>query len=310
MEDLLLGLSILILLAIAFFYSRSFYYNKMFAWRTQLSTRKFFSYLLPILLKSAISLLLIIFIHNSLRDDHWIELTLFIFVFFLFSIFQSAFSISGFFNRNKHVYGSFLEYLSMSSKLLERASNIPQFRFFKHGGVLVKIGIIALFLLVFIPNASWFVTTNLVFIIFIIFLIALSLLQNNLIYFGLISLIVFQYNTDVITFQNIPYAILLSSYIIIAVGVFLETRLERRMFILINMMPVKRFNFNLGYELVRYQNDITIYQNTINHYYYIYFRKLGMVVVYYTELDAKISNIVVSKMVSYGKSYIRYNYNE
>jgi hypothetical protein len=138
-------------------------------------------------------------------------------------------------------------------------------------------------------------------------MVGLSLLQNNIIYFGLTSLLVFQLNESVIEWNNIPFLPLTLSFFVIVLGVVLETRLERRMFILIKVLPVKRLNFNLGYNIVWDKRSIIIYQNQINHYYYTYFRKIGVVVVYHSIYDAKISFMVLNRMIQYGKRYLTEN---
>ncbi len=295
-----------VLLLIAYYYSSKMYYRQLLNWNNEITWKKVLMYITPISIKSIIALTLLIFIHNSFHDDHLLELTLFIFVFFLFSIFQSSFSIAGFFNRNKYVYGSFLSFFKGSSiklnTLFGKLSNSID-----GAKLIIRLLIIVGFILVFIPNFSLYVTTNIIFLMLIILMVGLSLLQNNIIYFGLTSLLVFQLNESVIEWNNIPFLPLTLSFFVIVLGVVLETRLERRMFILIKVLPVKRLNFNLGYNIVWDKRSIIIYQNQINHYYYTYFRKIGVVVVYHSIYDAKISFMVLNRMIQYGKRYLTEN---
>lgn len=306
MEDLLFIVIILGLLVVSYFYSANMYHKQLHNWNNEISIHKVLIYITPIFIKTMIALILIIFIHNSFHGEHLFELTLFISVFFLFSIFQSSFSIVGFFNRNKYVYGTFLDFFRGSS---ERINGLFNRLSEAINGVtlLIRITIIVGFIIVFIPNISFVVTTNIIFLMLIVLMIGLSLLQNNIIYFGLTSLFVFQLNESSITFDNIPYVILLVSFFILAAGVTLETRLERRMFVLIKVLAVKRLNFNLGYDIVWDKRSIIIYQNQINRYYYIYFRKIGVVMVYHSIYDAKISYLVLNKMIRYGKKYLAQN---
>lgn len=306
MENFIFITLAVIFLVISYFYASNMYYKQLHNWNNEITIKKVFVYFTPIVIKSLIALFLIILIHNSFHDEHLFELTLFIFVFFLFSIFQSSFSIVGFFNRNKYAYGTFLDYFRVSSeKVNGMFKNLSE----TINGVtlLIRVLIIAGFIAIFIPNISFVVTTNIIFLMLIVLMIGLSLLQNNIIYFGLTSLFVFQINKMVITFDNIPYLVLLISFLILVVGVTLETRLERRMFVLIKVLPVKRLNFHLGYDIVWDKNSIIIYQNQVNRYYYTYFRKIGVVVVYHSIYDAKISYIVLNKMIKYGKKYLSNN---
>ena len=306
MQDIIFISLVVIFLTVSYFYASNMYFRQLRNWNHEITWRKVFIYITPIAIKSLVALFLIILIHNSFYDEHLFQLTLFIFVFFIFSIFQSSFSIMGFFNRNKYVYASFLEFFRGTSN---RINGMFQRLGETINGVtfLLRVGIIIGFIAIFIPNISLVVTSNLIFLLLIVLMIGLALLQNNIIYFGLTSLFVFQLNEATITLDNIPYLILFVSFIILAVGVTLETRLERRMFVLINVLPVKRLNFNLGYDIVWDRRSIIIYQNQVNQYYYTYFRKIGIVVVYHSLYDAKISYIVLNRMIRYGKSYLKNN---
>lgn len=306
MEEIIIILCIILFLVVGYAYASNVYYKQLKNWNHEVTVKKVWIYFLPILIKSVIALSFVILVHNAFHDDHILELTLFILIFFLFSIFQSAFSVMGFYSRVKHMYGAFTDYFRMSSSKMNKSLHeyaLP----IKSATFLLRFLVIVGFVVVFIPNFSLFLTVNIIFILFIGMMIILSLLLNNIIYFGMISLFVFQLEEASISFTNIPYLMLFVSFFIIVVGVTLETRLERRMFDLIRVLPVKRLNFKLGYNVILDKKDIIVYQNYVNGYYYIYFRKVGVVNVYYTMYDAKTSDIVINKMIQYGKRYLTNN---
>jgi hypothetical protein len=295
-----------VLLVAAYFYIKILYNNQMQNWISEITVAKVVYYGFPILVKSIIALSLIILIHNNVHYDRIIEFTSFVFVFLLFAIYQSSFSISGFFGRNKYVYATFIEHTMISSKRLMNRIRNYDISFSKSVWV-IKVLIVFGFLFFVVQNISIFVAVNLIFLIIILFMILFALLQNNFIYFGLVSLVIFQFNTMPITLTNIPYGILALSFVVIVIGATIETRLQRRMFILIKALPIKRLNFKLGYDLILDKKSIVVYQNMINKYYYIYYRKIGVVVVYHSLYDPKISYIVINKMIRYGKMYLSTN---
>ena len=295
----------ILLFVVAIIYLYHFNYRQLKFWRKEITYRKVFEYITVIFIKSAIAFTLVIFVHNSFHDDHLLELTLFVLIFFIFSVIQSGYSLSGFLNRNKLAYSSFIDYFHLSSTRLNKFINSIDDRVFFQAKTLVKVLIITLFVVLFIPNVSLFITTNVLFLLFIGVMVGLALLQNNVIYFGFMSLMVFQYYGEAVAFDNLNLFVLIPSFLILLVGITLETRLERRMFDLINVMPVKRFNFKLGYDVVYDRRQIIMYQNMINHYYYVYYRKIGVVVVYHSDIDPKVSNIVLNKMISFGNKYLR-----
>jgi hypothetical protein len=303
MQEIILIIGIIALLLIAYFYIKSIYIMQLQHWRQEITLKKILFYSIPIILKSAFALFLIVLIHNNFHSDHILELALFISVFFLFSLYQSSFSISGFFNRNKYVYASFVQYVLMTSSKIKSVSKLRIHSSIT--SVFIRALILIGFLVLMVPQVSLLITLNILFLIIIAFMIVLSLLQNNFIYFGLVSLLIFRVNEELISFSDMPYVSLILSYLILLIGAALETRLNRRMFTLITIMPVKRFNFKLGYDLIHDTKSVLIYQNVINKYYYVYYRKLGIVVVYYAMYDPSISWIVIHNMISYGKETIR-----
>jgi hypothetical protein len=112
---------------------------------------------------------------------------------------------------------------------------------------------------------------------------------------------VFQIQPVTLSFGDINYIVMFLSYVIILVGLSLENRLERKMFFVVNILEVKKLNFNLGYTQIRNNKQYILYQNQVNHYYYIYFRQIGLVVVYYCDFKVELSNHVINHMIKQGK---------
>ena len=87
-------------------------------------------------------------------------------------------------------------------------------------------------------------------------------------------------------------------------GFSIEDRLEDKMFLTVKVMEVKRFNFKLGYDVVFDKKKVIIYKNIINGYYYVYFRSIGLVVVYHSDFDVKLSNAVQRYMINEAKRFL------
>lgn len=305
MDYFLLAVIPLLLMGFAYWYLKTFNTYELNNWYKEMTLQKVLKYSIEVIVKSVIVMTLIVFIHNSFHDDHFLELTLFVIIFFIYSVIQSGYSVSGFLNRNKHVHTTFFEFFRLSTNRLNKVLNSIDDRLFVQASILIKVVVVVVFIFIFIPSASVYITTNLIFIAIILFFIVLSLLQNNIIYFGLTSLIVFQFNDHAVSLANFNGWALVVSFSIILIGTAVETRLERRMFLLIRAMEVKKFNFNLGYQQTYESKHIIMYENTINHYYYVYYRKIGIVLVYHSILDPKVSNIVMRKMVNHGIGYLK-----
>jgi hypothetical protein len=255
------------------------------------------------LVKSGIALTLIVMIHNSIYSSS-IQLVLYLVVFMLFSIFQSAYSLGGFLTRNKSLYYYSKSFFKSGTRRFDQLFEWFNERYQTHSTTLMKLVVIVLFTIVFLPNFSILLTSNILFSVSIIVLMGVSLFINHIIYFGLTGLLVLQYHPYIYSFEPIPVFLIVLTFIILFVGFSIDYRLQQKMFFVVTMMPVKRFNFKLGYDKVTETKHAIIYQNIINKYYYVYFRRIGLVVVYYSELDLKVSKIVQHKMVQYGKKYI------
>jgi len=294
----------IILLVLAFTYLYKLHRLKLSSWYKGYEIKDIFKYGFYSLLKSTFIYINIIFIHNAYHDHHMIELTLFILLFAVFSVLQSAYSLSGFVSRNKLLYYSSLDYFRESYKKINSIFSGYASKFIKHVTLLAKIVIILMFVFTFVPNISIFVTANVIYIIVILFLVVISLALNNIVYFGFVSLMVFQYEPASLSLDNTNFLFATISFIIILVGTSVENRFQNKMFFLITIMPLKKFNFNLGYNIIQETKQVKVYQNIINNYYYIFYKKSGIVIVYNTLIDPKTSNLVINKMVKYGEKYL------
>ncbi|MEC9485592.1 MAG: hypothetical protein UMR38_06920 [Candidatus Izemoplasma sp.] len=263
-----------------------------------------FSTVVIALAKTLLAVILLVFIHNAFQDNHYLELLLFLLVFLVFSIFQSAHSLGGFLTRNKLFYYQTRSLVINETKRFNQLFSWFTEQYQAHSKTIIKLAVVVAFVLVFLPNFSILVTTNLLFLFLITALIIVSLAFNQLIYFGIIALLIFQLQPERLTFETMDLLLMSLAFIVLFIGLSIDHRLQQKMFFLITMMPVKRFNFKLGYEHIVSDKHAIIYKNIINHYYYVYYRKIGLVVVYHSEVDVKMSKIVQHKMMRYGKKYI------
>ncbi len=294
----------IVLLVIGFVMSYHIHKISLSTWAKDFKLRNIATYALPTFAKSLLLMGMMIFIHNSLHDHHYIELTFFILIFAVFSIIQSPYSTMGFISRNRNLiqYAAafFKEKSERADKFVNRISEI----FVTNAVFIMKFLVLLSFLIIFLPNISFFITSNIIFFVALVGLLLFSLLLNNLIYFGLVSIMVFQIDPVSITFTNINYITFILSYITILIGLSFENRLQNKMFFFVTMMEVKRFNFKLGYETLHDKNRVTIYQNMINHYYYVYYRNIGLVTVYDCDFDLNKSKQLKKLLVKEGKSYL------
>lgn len=295
----------ILLLIMAFWFIKINYRSYVINWKNELTIKKVLNYGIIAFLKSSILFILIIVIHNYFHSDHLLELILFIGLYIVFAIIQSSYSIGGFLSRMKYIGKYSLSTFRKKSKeadnLLEKIIDEP---FLKYS-VLIKIIIIISFLFIFTPNITIFVISNIYYFLIIISLILLSLVLNNIIYFGLISLIIFQFHPVNISFFDVNYIVLILSYLVLLVGIIFETRMDNRMFKIIASRTVKDLNFKIEYTQVYNRKDIVVYQNNLNKYYYVYFRLNGIVTVFESMFDAKLSDFLVRKMVFKGTQYLK-----
>ncbi len=291
----------IILISVGIYYSfhvQRKYYSR---WHKEISLKGFAIYIFPTFIKSLIIYSLIIVIHNSAHTDSYVELILMVLVFFVFSVVQSAYSLSAFLSRGESLLYTVANYYKDKGERVDKFFNRLLDLAAGAGSLLVRILIIIGFIIVFIPNISLFITTNILYFLLFILLVGLSLIMNNILYFGLISLMIFQIEPVSMTFTDINYPVMILSYLVILVGLSMENRLEKKMFFIINILEVKRLNFKLGYTKIKDTKQYVLYQNQVNHYYYVYFRQIGLVVVYYCDFKVELSGYVIKYMVKQGK---------
>jgi hypothetical protein len=299
-----LGLPI-VLIAIAFWYLLRQYKRVFVDWHRELSVRKVGFYSAVILGKALITLFLIIMIHNNFHNDHRLELLLYINLFFVFAVLQSSYAFGEFKARIQYIY------LYAKRFFEERSADATEFRdriltlFNKSYSYGIRLLIIAAFILVFLPNITVFVAANIFYVFFVLFLVLVAATLNNVIYFGLLALIVYQYDPVSMSIADMNWYVFILAFLILLIGFLVETRLDNRMFFVKTVMSVKSFRFHLGYEIIQETNDYIIYQNLVNGYYYFYFRITGLVIVYDSLVNIKQSVLLQRKMIQKGKQYLR-----
>ena len=294
----------ILLLTIGIWYSINIHKRYLITWSKEITLKDILIYSFPTFIKSIIIMYLILLIHNSIHYDSYLQLTVFIALFFVFSVIQSPFSLGGFLTRSKNLFYQVRDFYRDKSERADRFVNKIIDIFVGRGQILIKLLIFVGFIIVFIPNITLFITTNILYFLLTLFLVSLSLILNNIIYFGFVALLIFQFDPAPLTFENVNWLVLFSSYIVLLLGLSLENRLERKMFYVVTVMEVKKFNFKLGYNILITNRNTIVYQNVINHYYYVYFRKIGLVVVYYCDFDLTLSNYISRQMVKEAKRYL------
>ncbi len=294
-----------VLLGLGFWFLLHQYRSFFRSWYKEVTWHKVLIYSGEIVAKALISLLLIVLIHNNFHEQHLIELTLFLALFFGFSILQSSFSINGFFSRIRYIYRyAKMFFLKRSEdanefrdKLTEAASGSYSF--------VIKAAVVIAFLVLFLPNITVFVAANIFYFLFLLGLILLATLLNNIVYFGISALIAFQYDPGSITFGDFNPLVMTLTFVILLVGFVVETRLDNRMFFIKTVMNVKSFKFHLGYQEIYRSGSIIIYRNLVNGYYYFYYRITGLVIVYDSYADLSISGAITRKMIRKGTQYLK-----
>ncbi len=297
----------LILLFVGLWYTFLIHKKYMLRWRKEASLKEFLLYAFPTFIKSIAIMSLIILIHNTYHNHDYTELVMFVLVFFVFSILQSPWSLGGFLTKSKNLYFHAKTFYRDKSTRADRFVNKIIDIFVGKGQIFIKLLIFIGFIVIFIPNITLFITTNILYFLLLVLLIGLSLIINNIIYFGFVSIMIFQYAPVSIDFTNVNYLVFTLSYLVIILGLTLENRLEKKMFYVVTVMEVRKFNFKLGYNTLLDKRNIILYQNVINRYYYVYYRNIGLVVVYYCDFDISLSNGVMRQVIKEGKRYLLKN---
>ena len=305
MEHIIPVILAVLLLILGFWFIKNNYRSYMTNWRKEITVRKLFSYGIIAVVKSLVLFVLIIVIHNYFHSDHRIELIMFILIYILLAIFQSAYSFGGFLSRIKYIFNYSINIFKKRSKDAETFRHEVFNDSFSKFSSLIRVLVFISFIIFFMPNITLFVFSNFLYVLLVVSLLLLSLVLNNIIYFGLISLIVFQIDPVGISFGSVNLGVLFLSYFIILIGIVIETRMDNRMFRLVASRMVKSLNFDKGYEIVYYRKNIVVYQNVINKNYYVYYRMNGIVTVFESMFDAKLTDFLVRKMIFKGTQYLR-----
>ena len=305
MEHIIPVILAVLLLILGFWFIKNNYRSYMTNWRKEITVRKLYSYGIIAVVKSLVLFVLIIVIHNYFHSDHRIELIMFILIYILLAIFQSAYSFGGFLSRIKYIFNYSINIFKKRSKDAETFRHEVFNDSFSKFSSLIRVLVFISFIIFFMPNITLFVFSNFLYVLLVVSLLLLSLVLNNIIYFGLISLIVFQIDPVGISFGSVNLGVLFLSYFIILIGIVIETRMDNRMFRLVASRMVKSLNFDKGYEIVYYRKNIVVYQNVINKNYYVYYRMNGIVTVFESMFDAKLTDFLVRKMIFKGTQYLR-----
>lgn len=299
-----IGLPI-VLITIAFWYLLRQYKRVFVDWHKELTIQKVSIYSFVILAKALIALFFVVMIHNNFHSEHQVELVLFVLLFFTFAVIQSSFSLGEFKARILYIY------LYAKAFFEARSTDATVFRdtikelFNKSYSIIIRLGIVTAFILVFIPNITVFIAANIFYVLFILLLVLIAAILNNVIFFGLLALIVYQYDPASITFSDFNWYVMLLALLILLIGFVVETRLDNRMFFIKTVKSVKSFKFHLGYEVVYQSNDLIIYQNLVNRLYYFNYRITGLVIVYESLVNLKQSIFLQRKMIQKGKQYLK-----
>jgi len=255
-------------------------------------------------LKTIFALLLLILIHNSFQTREVLELFLFLSVFLAYSVLQSSYSVGGFVSRMEQLFLSTKIFFTKNIKDLFRIVKTFHKSIYKHTSIYAKILVVAVFLFSFIPNASIFLFSNLLYSSLLVLFLTVPFFMTPSVYFGMISLLIMGNDGSNISVHSFNPLIMMLSFSILFLGMSLDRRMQNQMFLLITVLPVRKLNFKLGYEQLYFKGRMTIYRNYLNHYYYVYDRMNGVVVVYHTDINAKLSMRVLRKMVKQTKQEV------
>jgi hypothetical protein len=230
---------------------------------------------------------------------------LFILLYLIFATIQSAYSFGGFVSRMKYIGSYSLHMFHKKSKEADDyIDKVLDSSFLKYS-LSIKLVIVISFIFFVTPNITLFIASNIFYFLVILSMLFLSLGLNNIIYFGLISIIIFQFDPVNISFYDVNYIVLFSSYLVILIGTIIETRMDNRMFKIVASRMIKSLNFKKGYKIIYNKKDVIVYQSIYNNYYYIYFRINGIVTIFESMFDAKLSNFIVRKMIFKGTQYLK-----
>lgn len=298
----LIGAIILTLLALWFI--RRYYVRLIINYRAIFKYENLYTNLLIILGKAVAAFIFIFLINYYLNDHSYIKLYIAIFIFVIFSFNQSIYSRIGFLSRIRYI-DSYIQMVIHKKKkqVAKYFNNLEDYEFYKYVTI-VKFLLLIILTLLFITNVGLFLLSNIYHILLIASIILFTFALNNLIYFGFVSFLVLQFNQifDTVNIANIIFIIV--SFGFISLGIVIETIFNERIIVVKGSRMVKSLNFSKGYKLVHQDLRYSVYQNLFSKQYYVYYRRIGYVIIFDSYFNAKLSKSVIRKMVHQGKKYL------
>lgn len=300
-EFLLIALSLLVL---AFWFISKNYKQIYKGYKIDWSDKLFFLKVFWILIKTSISLFVIILIHNLFHHEKYLPMMLLGLVFIVISILQSEYARVGFQSRIKYIL-NYIErtFLKRKKEVLNLFKGLEHDEFDRYL-MSVKVLLLIVLFFIFLSQLGILVITNLFFVIVISSLVILTFILNNLIYFGFTSLIVLQYNPELITFSNFSFYIISIAFIITFIGMLFDSIFNQRICIITGSFYIKDIHFDDKFKLVYRTRKILIYQNKINRMYYLHYRSVGYVLSFESYYDAKLYKSIQKKMIHTGKMFL------
>jgi len=298
------------LIFLAFFFIRRNYKQIYQGYKADWSEPTFIWKLVLTFVKSCISLFVIVILHNLYHLEEYTLMIVITVAFIGLAIFQSSYARIGFFSRYKFIINYIKNIFSKRNKqakhLLDNLNNDEFNRYL----IIVKVLLLFVLFFIFLSQISFFILTNLYYVIIVSSFIILSFILNSLIYFGFTSLVLLQALPEIITLGNLNLHILLVAFLIIFIGLLFDGIFTERICIIRGNYYIKNINFDSNYKFVRKTSRIAIYQNQVNNNYYVHYRTVGYVIVFESYYNAKEYKSVLNKMIRRGKRFLIKNKKE
>lgn len=304
MPDWIFLLITLSLLIIAMWFIRKNYKHFYKGYKIDWNDKMFLLKLLWLLIKTSISFLGIIIMHNLYHDEQYVYMIFFGVVYISISILQSEYARVGFQSRIKFIFNYvervFLKRKRQAQNLLKGLDNDEFDRYL----MVVKVLLLIILFIIFLSQIGYFLLTNLVYVIIVSSFIILTFLLNNLIYFGFTSLVLLQSIPGVISFGSLNYYILSIAFVIIFIGMLFDAIFNQRICVITGNYYIKHVNFDESFNMVCRLNKIVVYQQQVNRMYYIHYRSVGYVLSFESYYDAKEYKSILRKMINSGKKFL------
>ncbi|XFA98112.1 hypothetical protein ACAG96_04320 [Candidatus Izemoplasma sp. B36] len=292
------------LVVLAIWFIRKNYRHFYKGYKIDWSDNKFVFKLLFILLKTIISLTLVIILHNLYHNEHFILMIIFSAIYIALSIFQSEYARVGFQSRVKYII-NYIEriFLKRKKQAITIFKSLDNDEFDKYL-IVVKILLLIILTFIFLSQISYFILTNLFYVMIISSFFLLTFILNSLIYFGFTSLVLLQYIPNAINFSSINYYIVSVAFIIIFIGLLFDSIFNERICIITGNYMIKHVKFDDNFNFVHRTSKVVIYQHNINRMYYLHFRTVGYVISFESYYDAKEYKSIIRKMIISGKKFL------